>query len=323
MSVNRLNLYMRFEVNQFRGLSGKSNFTAWYNSLQVYSSQELDRYVEAKGLAPAIEQGGLILVTLIELGARRRYYKAVPPPVGIEIVGQPLMPAFLSKDSSVPVEQTPEFRQLLDDRVREIQGQARAEVARLVQEQTNDALTNLNQDRRVAVLIDSQNFLASARNLGIHTPVATVQLIRKILIRHRAVVAKFYVCWPAEIDGYVITSQMRAQLQALEDSSGVMIVSRPMKVITGNRVSSLPRRKVDIDAWLIPDLVSLYTEMPGLDGVVLVSGDSDYVPALEATWLNADRGGSKYVEVISTEASIARELVNDSRISKVFLEHLL
>lgn len=178
----------------------------------------------------------------------------------------------------------------------------------------------ISEKRRVAVFFDGQNFLWAAHGLGVFTPGRVFRLISKILSFHEVKLAKFFICWEADIGGAKISRSMR---RAIESVPGLEVVARPMKVVRSNNAGLSYVKKVDVDGWLMPSLIDAYHKLPGLEGVVLVAGDSDYAPGLEATWLRQDRGGAKYVEVISSEATLAWELRDNPGITVRYLEKII
>lgn len=191
-------------------------------------------------------------------------------------------------------------------------------------DQTIDDLVNFktaNAKKRVVVLIDGQNFLCNFMTVTGHLrPNSVGNCIKKIMNRHSVHFGKFFVCWGADILGRAISPALRKEIEAIP---GLEVVARKPKIIKINGDSGATLSKVDVDSWVIPEISDAYYAFPGLEGLVLVSGDSDYVRCLERTWLCPDKGGPKYVEVISTVGSVAREIRDHPHIKAVLLDQHL
>jgi len=173
---------------------------------------------------------------------------------------------------------------------------------------------------QVAVFIDGQNFLFALQQLLLRFPdkETVVEVLKRILASYRAEIVNFYICQAVD------HSTLDPLVALLRDSiEGIGIIDRPMKVVGGNGLPSDRKAKSDIDGWLIPDLTAEFYEKPGLGGVVLVAGDSDYLPALERCWLSENHGGPKRVEVVSSQGTVAREYRDHPGITLRLLEGLM
>jgi len=170
----------------------------------------------------------------------------------------------------------------------------------------------------VAVFVDGQNFLFALRQLGIIEDSQIVAVLENLLVSYQVEAVKFYIC--REVD-YPRLDHLVSILQG--SIEGIEIIDRPMKVVGGNGPSFGCKAKSDVDCWLIADLVAFFYEKPGLGGAVVVAGDSDFLPGLDRCWLSQDRGGPKFVEVVSSQGTVAREFRDHPGITLRFLENLV
>jgi len=299
---------LKFEQN--RKLNAKSVWLSWYGGARVFSTRELDAWIgRSQDLTAHVGSGKEIIVGLRKMTAKGRgalHYLAFPL-TAAQLTGYGV---------SVPVSD----RRLSDLTLADIEGLPvfRTALREHVEARVRSALEH--QKRRVAVLFDGQNFLYAARNLGVSESSRVGALIQRIMSFHHVKLAKFAICWQADINGAKIHWRVK---QAIESVPGLEIIVRPMKVIRNGGFWGHEKKKVDVDPWLIPELVHLCDDMTGLEGVVLVTGDGDYLPGLETTWLRQDLGGPKYVEVVSSRATLAHELLNHPGIRIRLLEDIL
>lgn len=295
-------IQLSFQPNRLREQPDKTDWLSWHLGCRVFSSTELDQCLQQAGMAGRVEMGESILV-----GLKRRetgvvssrwslrkpsnvFYHAFPVSTvpGVNPLPPTPSPSVCPPPLSIEaLRQDPAFQQIV----------AR-EVSRVLAARA----------RRVAVFFDGQNFLYACRELGL-LPAAITALLKKILSAYDVKLAKFFICWEADPRGYGLQIS-QAERAAIEVVSSLEIVERPGKAIRQNGSldpNDIKRFKTDVDLWLATAMTDLYRDWPGLEGIVLVSGDSDFAPALEI-WLQADKGGAKYVEVVALPQMLAYEL---------------
>lgn len=164
--------------------------------------------------------------------------------------------------------------------------------------------------KRVAVFIDGQNYLLSIREAGIQ--VRPSKLIELIAARYDTRVLLFYISPNHDVGERRLISD--GDLKKIEQLPAMRVIRKNYHE-NGNG-------KGNIDHLLVEGLVRTYSEMPGLEGAVLVGGDGDYQSALNLWSIGDGKGGPKFVEVISGKKALSSSLANDESISVVYLEDL-
>jgi uncharacterized LabA/DUF88 family protein len=145
-----------------------------------------------------------------------------------------------------------------------------------------------NPSQRVGVFIDVQNLYYSAKNLY-NSKVNFGQILDKA-VAGRQLIRAF---------AYVINADIPEQQSFFEALSkrGFEVKSKDIQLFPGGV------KKGDWDVGIVTDMIRM---APKLDVMVLVSGDGDYVPALEYL-----RNQGQLIEVIafgkSTSAKLAAE----------------
>jgi len=284
----------------------RTDWIAEHDGNRVLSSNELDALItNTPGLFNLVDQGEPIWVGLRErkMGLRRNpFFHAFPlsGTVPQEVLPvRTISPTLSGATSLTPPEakELPVFRMAVEGEVQR--------------------LTEVRRRRRVAVFIDGQNFLFALQQLDVIGNPQIITVLQKILAFHHAGLVNFCICQEVE------PTRLNPLVNLLQASvRGIRIVNRPMKVIRNSHPSNNVY-KSDVDGWLIPGLVAAFYEQPGLEGVVLVAGDSDYFPALERCWLSKDLGGPKHVEVVSSQKTVARNYRGHPNITLRFLEDLI
>ena len=120
-----------------------------------------------------------------------------------------------------------------------------------------------HQNQRVGIFLDVQNLYHSARNL--YDARVNFESVVKHIIEERTLIRAI---------AYVIkteTGEESAFLDALV-TKGIETKSKDLQIFNDNA------KKADWDVGLSVDMISL---APKLDVIVLVSGDGDFIPALE------------------------------------------
>lgn len=118
-------------------------------------------------------------------------------------------------------------------------------------------------EQRVGIFIDTQNIYHSARNLyGAKVDFGAV--MKKALGKRRLVRAI----------AYVITTDAGDETMFLEalEKIGVETMSKELQVFPGGF------KKADWDVGIVVDAITL---APKLDVIIIVSGDGDFVPAID------------------------------------------
>ena len=142
------------------------------------------------------------------------------------------------------------------------------------------------KDQRVGVFIDVQNLYHSARNLY-KTRVDFSQIL-KTAAADRKLIRAF---------AYVIKTKSGEERLFFEALTGIGIETR----VKDLKEFFSGAKKADWDVGLCVDAIRT---SPNLDVVVLVSGDSDFVPLVEYL-----RNQGKRVEVMAFERTAAHELI--------------
>lgn len=174
--------------------------------------------------------------------------------------------------------------------------------------QTISAFTKPNSPFRTGILVDGQNFLCGLRSLDFDPNPA--KAIDKIASKFDTRWIRFFICRETDIgDSRLITE---GEISQIADLPGTEIIYRPYS--NGG--------KSDVDNWLTTELVRSYYAEPGLEGIVVVSGDSDYSSGLDL-WTKKSPGGPKRAEVIATRKSVAIEMINSPFIEVTLLEKIL
>lgn len=143
---------------------------------------------------------------------------------------------------------------------------------------------------RIAVFIDGANFFYMQKETGWR--VAGEKLMRYLASKGTLVDAFYYTGESSEDD-----DSSKGYLYML-NQVGFSLVTKPIKTITTQDGNTL--KKANMDVEIVTDMLTL---ADNYDTAVLVSGDSDFLKAL-----NILRAKGKVVEVISTAGIISKEL---------------
>lgn len=120
-----------------------------------------------------------------------------------------------------------------------------------------------HKNQRVGVFLDVQNLYHCARSL--HNKKVNFESVVKHIVQDRSLIRAIAYVTKTE------TGEESAFFEALV-SKGIETKSKDLQIFSDNT------KKADWDVGLSIDMVTL---APKLDVVVLVSGDGDFVPALE------------------------------------------
>ena len=142
-----------------------------------------------------------------------------------------------------------------------------------------------HKEQRVGVLIDVQNLYHSAKNL--HGSRVNFREILKTAVAGRKLIRAI---------GYVISTESGEETQFFEALTrlGIETKTKPLKIFFGGM------KKADWDVGRSVDAIRLSSF---LDVIVIVSGDSDFVPLVEYL-----KNQGKQVEIIAFGKSAAKEL---------------
>ncbi len=151
------------------------------------------------------------------------------------------------------------------------------------------------------------------------------KIIEKILSRHPIARAKFYFCRQTAFKRDDINqSELEKLSQQLE------LIDRPPKIIKAKE-KPRPTIKTDIDHLLIGEMIGSLNAQPTPEGLVLISGDSDYEDGVKR-WLGLppyQDNPSRPVEIISgrENSSLSSNLAeigkNNPRANLIWLENIL
>lgn len=146
-----------------------------------------------------------------------------------------------------------------------------------------------NPSQRVGVFIDVQNLYYSAKNLY-NSKVNFGKILEKA-VAGRQLIRAF---------AYVINADIPEQQSFFEalSKSGFEVKSKDIQLFPGGV------KKGDWDVGIVTDMIRMG---PKLDVMVLVSGDGDYVPALEYL-----RNQGHLIEVIAFGKSTSAKLVAEA-----------
>jgi uncharacterized LabA/DUF88 family protein len=156
---------------------------------------------------------------------------------------------------------------------------------------------------RVAVFIDGQNLLIGLNELK--CGIKPAEIIRRIVAYYNTVTIRFYICMSADVGKKTRQIISAEGLEDIRAIGGIEIISRPLHQKHGTLGRSY---RSNMDPVMLTDIVSSYYENPGLQGIVVASGDGDFLPAFEL-WTKDHNGGPKFVEVVSCRESLAQKLV--------------
>lgn len=157
----------------------------------------------------------------------------------------------------------------------------------------------------VACYIDGHNFLCSLSKLHYYNP---AEALRRILDFHIVQYSRFYFCKEHVLQTGLVNEVGLANIRRIPN---LTMVDRIPKQFLGRA-----QDKRDIDHLLIADLTDAYRACPSLQGVMLVSGDSDFAYAMEL-W------GKKYRCVVSCREQCSRELHILEGVDLRFLENII
>ena len=120
-----------------------------------------------------------------------------------------------------------------------------------------------NINKRVGIFIDTQNLYHSARNL--YKKKVNFKHLMKVAANDRLVVRAL---------AYAITTDSREEQSFLDalTTLGITIRSKELQIFAGGN------KKADWDVGIAIDAVALAHK---LDVIVLISGDGDFIPAVE------------------------------------------
>lgn len=143
---------------------------------------------------------------------------------------------------------------------------------------------------RIAVFIDGSNYYYMQKEMGWY--IAGEKLMKYFAKQGQLVDAFYYIGEsPEDDDG------SKRYLDML-NHIGFSLVTKPVKVITDSAGTTF--KKANMDVEIVTDMLTL---SDNYDVAVLVSGDSDFLKAL-----NILRAKGKVVEVFSTPGIISKEL---------------
>ena len=144
-----------------------------------------------------------------------------------------------------------------------------------------------NKNQRVGIFIDTQNLYHSARNIH-KSRVNFSNLVKKVLADRMLVRSIAYVIATE-------TGEEKAFFEALQ-KAGIETRLKDLQVFFGGG------KKADWDVGIVVDMISL---APKLDVICLISGDGDFVPAIQYV-----KNIGCQVEVAAFEESSSAQLRN-------------
>ena len=142
-----------------------------------------------------------------------------------------------------------------------------------------------NTGQRIAIFWDVQNLYHSAKNL--YDSKVDFNSIAKEIIQDRTLIRSI---------GYVITTEEQEESSFLEALNLIGIETKGKDLIIFNQNN----KKADWDVGIVVDMITMADKV---DVIVLVSGDSDFVPAVEYLKMKGCQ-----VEVVSFGRSCATKL---------------
>jgi len=175
----------------------------------------------------------------------------------------------------------------------------------LVFEQNPSSLA-FGRKLRMGLVVDGMNFLWSCANLKLSPTVA----LKKIVDLYDLRFAGFYICWDAAFRRDVSESQRLLdgrQRFELEQRFKGIIAFREFQSIEVSNGNGSKKFKDNLDAAIAADIAALYYQMPGLEGIAIVSGDCDFDYAL-GKWADAATGGPKVIEIIAQGSCLSSRL---------------
>jgi len=144
-----------------------------------------------------------------------------------------------------------------------------------------------NKHQRVAIFVDVQNMYYSARHLY-NSKVNFGAILQETVGNRRLIRALAYVI-EAQIP------EEKSFFEALE-KSGFEVKTKELQIFPDGT------KKGDWDVGLAMDIIKM---APGLDSIILVSGDGDYVPVVEYL-----QNHGKMVEIAAFARSASQNLIN-------------
>jgi hypothetical protein len=170
-----------------------------------------------------------------------------------------------------------------------------------------------------ALLIDGQNLLGSARNRNESLTVAVQKIYRSVPIVREA---RLFFCTQSGTHQHA--DYYKEEINRLRAWGKIEIIDRVPKILQNKRGAH--QKKTDIDPLMLPEIPYLIFKS-WIQGLVVVTGDSDYEKALRM-WAGIGEykiTGKRPLRIISTGGDIARELralTNHSHVEFSELRHL-
>uniref|UniRef100_A0A7C4R5V9 NYN domain-containing protein n=1 Tax=candidate division CPR3 bacterium TaxID=2268181 RepID=A0A7C4R5V9_UNCC3 len=146
-----------------------------------------------------------------------------------------------------------------------------------------------NKEQRVAVFVDVQNMYYTARHLY-QSKVNFGAILKEAVVDRKLIRAI----------AYAVKAQMPEEgsfFDALQ-KSGFEVKTKDLQVFIDGT------KKADWDVGIAMDIIKM---APGIDSVILVSGDGDYIPLVEYL-----QNHGKSVEIVSFGRSSSQNLINKS-----------
>ena len=144
-----------------------------------------------------------------------------------------------------------------------------------------------NKEQRVAVFVDVQNMYYTARHL--YQSKVNFGAILKESVGDRKLIRAI---------AYAVKAQMPEEgsfFDALR-KSGFEVKTKDLQVFVDGS------KKADWDVGIAMDIIKM---APGIDSIILVSGDGDYIPLVEYL-----QNHGKSVEIVAFESSASQNLID-------------
>ncbi|SRR3989339_1143371 len=144
-----------------------------------------------------------------------------------------------------------------------------------------------NQDQRVAVFIDVSNMYYTAKHL--FSSKVNFGAVLKEAVGNRKLIRAI---------AYAVKAQMPEEKSFFDAlvKSGFEVKTKDLQIFVDGS------KKADWDVGLAMDVIKM---APGIDSVVIVSGDGDYIPLVEYL-----QNHGKLVEIVAFSRSASQNLIN-------------
>ena len=154
---------------------------------------------------------------------------------------------------------------------------------------------------RVALFVDGSNMFYAQRENHWHID---FKLAYQYFLDNREKAGAYYFTASPPVGDPQKVRKYRGYKHALI-SFGFSVIDKEVKVIHDSN-SNIPKLKGNLDIELV---FRMLTSMDTYDRVVLMGGDSDYVPIVEHL-----RNSGKIVEVVGRRQSVSMDLINSANV---------